>query len=358
MSVVTEIPPERIQGVALTLIAGFLGAGKTTVLNHIVRTNPGDRLGVLVNDFGEINVDAELVANADGETLTLANGCICCTIKDDLVLTLFRLLHRPDPPRRIIVECSGISDPAEVVRSFADARFHGIVRLDSIVVVADAEHLSELEFRYQPMALHQLVSADLLVLNKVDLVTAEALASVEARLRAVVPQARVIRAERGRVPVELLTGTGRFDPARLGDDEDHGHDHDDHDHDHDHDHGAAFTSLAWTSARPLSLERLRAALDELPVAIYRAKGLVHVDGVDEHQVVVHVVGKRVELRQGEPWAAGPRASKLVVIGDAGSFDADAVLASFAACETEPGRGVGARLSSWVRRLWPQAPRGQ
>ena len=349
MSVVTEIPPERIQGVALTLIAGFLGAGKTTVLNHLVRHNPGGRLGVLVNDFGEINVDAELVANADGETVTLANGCICCTIKDDLVLTLFRLLHRPDPPRHIVVECSGISDPAAVLASFADAQLHGIVRVDSVVVVADAEQLLELEFRHQPMALHQLVSADLVVLNKVDLVAAEAHEGVEAKLRAVVPQARIVRAEHGQVPFELLMGTGRFDPARLAD-----HDHE-HEHEHEHEHG--FASVSWAGTRPLSLERLRAALDELPVAVYRAKGIVHIDGLDEVQVIVHVVGKRVELERGEPWGAGVRASKLVAIGAAGSFDTEAVRASFAACEVEPGAGVGARLSSWIRRVWPRSQPG-
>ena len=122
------------------------------------------------DDFGAINIDAELVAAVDGETITLQNGCICCTIKDDLLLSLFRLLRRPDPPAHVLIEASGVSDPAEVLKSFDDARVLDVVRLAAVIVVVDAEQYAAVEYRDQPLALHQLLVADLVILNKLDLI--------------------------------------------------------------------------------------------------------------------------------------------------------------------------------------------
>ena len=361
--VVVEQPPERIENVALTLVAGFLGAGKTTLLNHLVAHHQGEPIGVLVNDFGEIDIDADLVANVDGETITLTNGCICCTIRDDLILTLFRLLHRPDAPRRVIVECSGVSDPAQIVRGFGDAEMFDIVRIDSVVAVVDAEQLEEVEFRDQPLALHQLVTADLVVLNKVDLVDPARLDEVEVRIRATVPGARILRAVRGEVPFELVLGTGRFDPDRLlQTDALDVHVHPaEHEHEHEHEHAShdhVFTSVAFQSDRALEPNAVRNVLDDLPVGIYRAKGILHIAGEAERSVVVQVVGKRVDVELGPAWGDGPRRSRLVAIGRRGSFDPAVLHESLRSCEVDSEHGraaAGARLVSWIRRLWPVKP---
>jgi G3E family GTPase len=214
------------------------------------------------------------------------------------------------------------------------------VRIDSIVAVVDAEQLAELDFHHEPMALHQLVTADLVILNKLDLVDEAAKAKVEAKVRGTVPDARILEAVRGDVPYELVMGGERFDPERLAD----------HDHDHDHDHGEAFETFAWTSERPLSLEKLRDVLDELPAGIVRAKGIVAIDGLAERRVVVHVAGKRIFLEQGNPWGDAARHSRLVAIGTRGSFDPAALEAALRGCEVEPGRGVGRTLLGWVRGL--------
>ena len=360
-AVLVEVPEPRPPAVTLTLLAGFLGAGKTTVLNHLVRNAPeGSRLGVLVNDFGAINIDAELVAAVDGETITLQNGCICCTIKDDLLLSLFRLLRRPDPPAHVLIEASGVSDPAEVLKSFDDARVLDVVRLAAVIVVVDAEQYAAVEYRDQPLALHQLLVADLVILNKLDLIADDGAPGVEDRIRATAPDVRVLPAIHGRVPVELVLGIGRgdLDAALAGvaaRELPRLHVHDAGAEPGHTDHELVFDRWSYRAARTLAPTPLRAALDALPAAIYRAKGIVAIAG-EERRVIVQVVGKRVELRPGEPWGPEePRVSTLVAIGRAGGFDGDALTTAIADCETSDPRGRGLRdgVRTWIRGLWPR-----
>jgi G3E family GTPase len=343
---IREEPPERLRNVSLTLLAGFLGAGKTTLLNAIVRAEHGARVGVIVNDFGDIDIDAELVARADGETITFKNGCICCTIRDELLLTLFRLLHRPDRPDYVIVECSGISDPVAVLKGFEEARLFEIVRIDSVVAVVDTEHLATIEFRDEPLLLHQIVCADLVVLNKADLVDAPTLAAVEARIRSTVPDVRVVPAERGRVPYDLVLGVGRFDPAKLLE-------HDVHDHEHAHDD--EWVRWSFHTHGDLALDRLRGALEELPIGIYRAKGIVAFRG-EARRIVVHVVGKRVELDYGEPWGDVPRESKIVAVGR--DFEPHALTEAFERCVATDRDVSQNRVFAFMRRLWPQVAKNE
>ncbi len=367
-AMLVEVPEPRPPAVTITLLAGFLGAGKTTVLNHLVRNAPeGSRLGVLVNDFGAINIDAELVAAVDGETITLQNGCICCTIKDDMLLSLFRLLRRPDAPAHVLIEASGVSDPAEVLKSFDDARMFDIVRLASVIVVVDAEQYAAVEYRDQPLALHQLLVADLVILNKLDCLEPDAAEAVVHKIRGTAPDVRLLRAVYGRVPVELVLGVGRFDLDRAlqhapeeASPTVHVHEHaHEHEHEHEHtDHELVFARWSYSSPRALSLPALREFLDTLPPAIYRAKGILELAG-DERRVIVQVVGKRVELKRDAPWGDDEaRVSKLVAIGRAGGFDPEALTTAIEDCASH-SRGAGQALTGgvrgWIRRLWPRSP---
>jgi G3E family GTPase len=382
----------------VTVLGGFLGAGKTTVLNALLAGDHGVRLGVLVNDFGAIDVDGRLVVGVEGETMTLSNGCVCCSIRDDLLAAVHGMLARPDRPDHLVVETSGVSDPAAVARTFDGLVRAELVRLDGLVAIVDAEQVQRLEGRSKRLALHQVACADWAVLHKADLVTPAQLDAVEAWLRRKIPSVRVMRASRGQIPPALLLGTvadggaaaGRtapldvhvhvrssqadlaHDPAAddrtdhahdQGHGHDQGHDHDhDHGHPHDHDdapHTLVFDSWSWEARGPLSLARLRRALRELPVGVWRAKGVLYLARLPERQVVVHVVGRRVELAPGAPWREPPseRRSSLVVIAERGEFDPDALHAAFERCKLPPRAPAGAWRGawSWVRERFAGAP---
>ncbi|NJO82687.1 MAG: GTP-binding protein [Blastochloris sp.] len=205
-------PKPDLQPVPVTIITGFLGSGKTTLLNRILHADHGLRVAVLVNDFGAINIDTQLVVGVEEDTINLANGCICCTIRGDLLKATLDLLQRPEPPEYILVETSGVSDPLEVALTF---RAIQRVQIDSILTVMDAEQILSIDRRYAVLAMNQVGMADIVIVNKVDLVDAEQLAAVRAYIRSIIPNSRVIEATEADVPLELLLNVGAFDLQRL-----------------------------------------------------------------------------------------------------------------------------------------------
>src|SRR5687768_4999403 len=241
------------QKIPVTVLTGYLGAGKTTLLNRILSENHGKKYAVIVNEFGEIGIDNDLIIGADEEVFEMNNGCVCCTVRGDLVRILEGLMKRKGKFDAIIVETTGLADPAPVAQTFfVDEDVQNNARLDAVVTVADAKWLSE-RLKDAPEAKNQIAFADVIVLNKTDLVSAPELAEVEARIRGINPYAKLHRAERCQVALSDVLERGAFDLDRIlelepdflendGHDHhhhhDHDHDHDNHGHDHhDHDHG-------------------------------------------------------------------------------------------------------------------------
>ena len=301
--------------IELTVIGGFLGAGKTTLLNALLRDAGDRRLAVLVNDFGAINIDAELVESRDGAMVRLENGCICCSVGSDFIGALALLRDGPDPPRHVVVEASGVADPGAIA-VLGDMPGY---RRDAAVVLADAETVRERAAddatRFQILA--QLRAADLLVLNKTDLVEPAQLADAHAWLREIAgPSTAIVETAFGAVSADVL-GTG---PA-AGRAPAAGHDHHDHHHDHDHDHDhPAFETWSWDRADAISGAGLVDALHALPAGIIRAKGLLHLAEDPANRYVLQAVGRRFSIEADRPWGDATPSTQLVVIGLPGSVD--------------------------------------
>src|SRR3974390_1673348 len=223
-------------------LPGYLGAGKPTLLNRILTEPHGKKYAVIVNEFGEIGIDNDLVVGADEEVFEMNNGCICCTVRGDLVRILDGLMRRKGKFDGIIVETTGLADPAPVAQTFfIDENIGRRTKLDAVVTVADAKWLNE-RLKDAPEAKNQIAFADVILVNKTDLVSPDELSAVEARIRGINPYAKLHKTERAKIPLDAVLGRNAFDlnrildlePDFLGADE---HDHHHHDHGDDHDHG-------------------------------------------------------------------------------------------------------------------------
>jgi G3E family GTPase len=351
---------KSVSALPITIITGFLGAGKTTLLNRILNGSHGLKVAVLVNDFGAVNIDSELIVGVEGETVSLSNGCICCTIRDDLLDAVFSLTQREDPPEYMVIETSGVSDPIQVAQTFLMPALRQYVKVDSIITVVDAEQIRDLRGEQNMLAVDQVSAADIVVLNKVDLVTPAQLEDVKEWIFEVTPRARIMETTQANVPLELLLGVGEFAIEKLAGRaprDVHTHEADQHYHDHEHDHSLVFNTWSYKTDEPMVYEALCDAVDALPGSIFRAKGLVYLKEAPERRAIMHVVGRRATLSLGEKWGAQTPRTQLVVIGSAGGVDAAMLQSLFDSCRVSAversGQDPLQNALNWVRRNWPK-----
>ncbi len=287
-------------------------------MNALLRQSHGLRLAVLVNDFGSINIDAELIENQDGETISLTNGCICCSINDNLGDTLRQLAESHIPPDQVIVEASGVAYPEKIARYGTMPGF----TLQGILVVVDAETIrAKSKDKYVGQTVtHQLKDADLLILNKTDLVSDEQKQEVRSWLADVAPGSHIIETQYGVVPHELLMDIGSGLDFR-----------DDDVAEHVHQHGDEFASRSYASDAPLKCEAVEEFLNSLPESIIRAKGILYLRDEPDRQTILQLVGKRWILKSGAGWNQNKPESRLVVIGIRDQFGPEALDALWQSC---------------------------
>jgi G3E family GTPase len=291
--------------VPILLVTGFLGAGKTTIVNHLLAHAEGRRIAALVNDFGAINIDAELITGASDGVVNLSNGCICCSLQGDLLRTLATLLRRDPRPEFIVIETSGVADPADIVRNLMDPVIWREAPLETVLCVVDATT--------RPAALNdallssQVRAADVVALSKVDLVDATARAQLGDAIRALCPAAVVVDALHGEVSAALLfpadldrvPAPREPGPRRPAVDR--------------------FETLSWTSERPVSLPRLQQAIGRLAPKLARAKGLFETVEQPGRLMVFQLAGGRATLAPGGVPAAGVPKARIVFIAEIGAL---------------------------------------
>ncbi len=321
---------ERARPVPVVLISGFLGAGKTTLLNHVLSESHGIRAALLVNDFGAINIDAKLVVGVEGETVNLANGCVCCSIRDDLIVACLGLLQRSEPPELLIIEASGVSDPVQVANTFLMPELRPLLMLNSILTVVDAELFSALQDEAAVTARLQIQAADMVVLNKADLVSGEQLVDVTAFICELVSGARILQVTHGQVPLTLLLDVNDHAALDKQSREITAHKLDIAGSSR-HQHGEEFATWYWRCEQPLSLPGIRAVFELLPQTVFRAKGIVFLEELPGYKVLLQMVGKRSALTDVGRWGSEDPYSEIIVIGSLGSLNADALQRAFDGC---------------------------
>jgi G3E family GTPase len=344
--------------IPVTVLTGYLGSGKTTLLNRILSEDHGKRYAIIVNEFGEIGIDNDLIVESDEEIYEMNNGCVCCTVRGDLVRVVEGLMRRPGRFDAILVETTGLADPVPVAQTFfMDDDVRSKTRLDAVVALVDAKHLP-LRLKDSREAEDQIAFADVVLLNKTDLVGEEELKHVEATIRAINPSARIHRTTRAGIDLGEVLDRGAFDLNRAlendphfldADDHDHDHDHDGHDHDHHHDHdghdhhhhhGGELSDIHDVTVQSVSLRGgemdsrkffpwIQKVTQLEGPNILRLKGIIAFKD-DPDRYVLQGVHMIIEGDHQRPWKDGEtHESRLVFIGR--ELDAERLKKSFDAC---------------------------
>ena len=317
-------PADEAGATPVTVLTGFLGAGKTTLVNRILSEAHGLRIAVIVNDFGAVCIDSELIVGVESGTVSLANGCVCCEIRGDLVAAVDSVLGQDRELDALVLEASGVAEPSGIARTFTSEVFRSPIRLDGIVAVIDAEQLPAQaeDPTTRDLVFGQIGYSDIVLLNKIDIAERARVDAVRTFVHDRLPTVRIIETSHAQVPFHVLLGIGPTETAATAD----------HGTDGDHRHGSgAFEHWTYTREGAVDIDALLASIRLLPRSVYRIKGFVHSAHDPDHRYLLQVVGQRGEAHRFDEWADRPRSTELVIIADRSDLDPTAIDGQFDAC---------------------------
>jgi G3E family GTPase len=338
--------------IPVTILTGFLGAGKTTLLNRVLKAPQGRELAVVVNDFGEVNVDAALVVGFQGEKVRLENGCICCSLREDLEKCLLDLISSDPGLEGILVEASGLADPGPLAQTFALSEpLRAVAKLDSIIAVVDCEAFPYLSGKLAYLGRRQVAAADLVLLNKADLVDTEQLGQIKSELGRWVPGVRLVESHEANIPVELLLGVGRFSDAQVPE----GEAVEVHLHQASQPGHSSCSHLhlqAWTfrSAGVFQVDKLIEAFQRIPQGVLRAKGFLRLDRDPKVRYLLQLCGTRFSFAPQGNWDE-PAGNELVFLGLPGEMDCAELESILLSCKTQSLTGP---ILDFLKKHYPRA----
>ncbi len=296
----------------VTIITGYLGSGKTTLVNHILTKNKGIKFAVIVNEFGEIGIDNELIVKTKEDIIELSNGCICCQVRGDLINMILNILKKHKNMQHLIIETSGVANPIPVAQTFFLKELQQLTELDAIITVVDADHFEH--NLKQSNGEDQIKAADIILLNKKETVSDKKREHITREIQTKAPHARIIETSHSSIPLELILNIGQFDVKRFVDKKGNWKE-EDHEHDEfgNHIEKDGIISFMFKAKKPFDIQKFQVFAQNLPEAIFRSKGIISFKGL-ENKAIYQQVGRRIDVKTEMPWKKEKKQTMLVFIG--------------------------------------------